>query len=401
MKKLFLLLLLIPLLSLGQTKLILVGKVVDAKTGAPLSFATVGLKNSVEETISKSDGTFELRVGTEATKDTLAVFYLGYKPWKGAVNSLASMQLVSLEETYTLLSEVVVESKKFNSREIDRAVRPIRGKLYAMPAEVTNAEYNTFLAWLEDHNQSLKQYEFNYESYNKSEADFFRRYAAPKVVVTGRKDSSHLSTENYPAINITWKAAIAYCDWLTEQYNSSDKKKKFKAVKFRLPTRDEWQIAALGDENFQSWKYEENVVEMTVAEDTLSMLPRKGKKVKMSVKENILYPWWGSWHYRNKPQNHKNCWLGNFKVVNPAKLCPARNSGYDGWTMMAMVESYFPNNFGLYDMVGNVAEMISEEGLACGGSWNDTPEESTIKSVKTYKASDKTVGFRVFMEVLE
>jgi len=55
----------------------------------------------------------------------------------------------------------------------------------------------------------------------------------------------------------------------------------------------------------------------------------------------------------------------------------------------------------LYDVVGNVAEMIDEIGRACGGSWNDLPSESTIHSVKPYIRPNATIGFRVFMEVVE
>ena len=68
---------------------------------------------------------------------------------------------------------------------------------------------------------------------------------------------------------------------------------------------------------------------------------------------------------------------------------------------MARTKSYFPNDIGLYDVVGNVAEMVDEKGKACGGSWNDIPEASTIRSVKIYRKPNDTIGFRVFMEVIE
>jgi hypothetical protein len=35
---------------------------------------------------------------------------------------------------------------------------------------------------------------------------------------------------------------------------------------------------------------------------------------------------------------------------------------------MSITTSYFPNGIGLYDMVGNVAEIVKEKGIACGGS---------------------------------
>ena len=95
------------------------------------------------------------------------------------------------------------------------------------------------------------------------------------------------------------------------------------------------------------------------------------------------------------------CFLGNFKVTYVEEPCPAKNPAYDGWSMMGRTASYFPNNIGLYDVVGNVAEMIDEKGKACGGSWDDAPFESTIHSVKSYSRPDATIGFRVFMEVEE
>jgi hypothetical protein len=68
---------------------------------------------------------------------------------------------------------------------------------------------------------------------------------------------------------------------------------------------------------------------------------------------------------------------------------------------MSRTTAYFPNKMGIYDVVGNVAEMVAEKGKACGGSWDDTPEESTIRSVKSYKKPSATIGFRMVMEVLE
>ena len=73
----------------------------------------------------------------------------------------------------------------------------------------------------------------------------------------------------------------------------------------------------------------------------------------------------------------------------------------DGFLAMSITEAYFPNDIGLYDVVGNVAEMTLEKGKACGGSWNHTPEESTIRSINTYTKPDAAIGFRIFMEVIE
>ena len=93
--------------------------------------------------------------------------------------------------------------------------------------------------------------------------------------------------------------------------------------------------------------------------------------------------------------------MGNFKVAENYTPCYVPKVAGDGYAMMGHTASYFPNDIGLYDVVGNVAEMIDENGKACGGSWNDLPVACTIRSVSNYSKPSATVGFRVFMEVIE
>ncbi|MBY0434616.1 MAG: formylglycine-generating enzyme family protein [Cyclobacteriaceae bacterium] len=123
------------------------------------------------------------------------------------------------------------------------------------------------------------------------------------------------------------------------------------------------------------------------------------KKTVLLNDPEILYPWFRFFGLRNSPLNTKSCYLGNFKST-PCD-CPSKPHNYDGFATMDPVKSYFPNDIGLYDVVGNVAEMTNEKGKACGGSWNHSPKESTIKSINPYDHPDAFIGFRVFMEVVE
>jgi formylglycine-generating enzyme required for sulfatase activity len=393
----------------AQTRLVITGNVFDARSKEPLPFATIGVKGKVEETISKLNGSFELLVPNAYIDDTLTVSYLGYIPFQKKISTLQSVENIYLEESYTLLEEVVVAHAKLNLREVDKDLRSIRGNLYAMKTEVTNIQYNLFLASLEEQHQVelRKKCDYDLSNYDKATQAFFKKYVTQFRAHGEFKDSvkvPHIGPHawnDYPAVNILHEGAQQYCNWLTDQYNTYKGKKKFKKVKFRLPTLQEWQIAALGYDKFQTWNVEENMLEVVIPKDSMSMAPRKGPRKSIRVGKDVLYPWYGAYYYRRSPRNHMGCFLGNFKVTYVEVPCPAKNPAYDGWSMMGRTASYFPNNIGLYDVVGNVAEMIDEKGKACGGSWDDEPFESTIHSVKSYSRPDATIGFRVFMEVEE
>ncbi len=286
-------------------------------------------------------------------------------------------------------------------KDVDAQFRLIKDNLYANHEEVTNGQYNMFLDYLKKNNvnEVLEKSKIDLSQYDATSYAFFKGYHTyinPVVKFRGRSNYHYMK---YPIVNITHDGAIAYCEWLTEQYNGSADR-KFKKVKFRLPTLKEWQIAALGYTEFQSWDLDQNKVKVLIPKNETDEF-FKGDPTVVEVDDRILYPWFKSYNYRDKAQNRRNCWLGNFKIPEDCKPCQIRSIGGDGFSMMSPVGSYFPNEMGLFDVVGNIAEMIDENGKACGGSWNQLPEESTIRSVSEYKGPSSTVGFRVFMEVIE
>lgn len=60
----------------------------------------------------------------------------------------------------------------------------------------------------------------------------------------------------------------------------------------------------------------------------------------------------------------------------------------------AKVGTFKPNTYGLYDMSGYVAEMISEPGIAVGGSWDCPGYDVRIWSRLPYEGPSPFVGFR-------
>ncbi|WP_187388304.1 gliding motility lipoprotein GldJ [Seonamhaeicola marinus] len=101
--------------------------------------------------------------------------------------------------------------------------------------------------------------------------------------------------------------------------------------KYRLPTETEWEYAALGLSELRSYN-----------------LYRGRKK----------YPWDGQ-YTRNGSRKYRGDQLANFKQGK------GDYGGIAGWSddgadITNAVKSYAPNDFGLYDMAGNVAEWVAD-----------------------------------------
>ncbi|MFT6815460.1 MAG: hypothetical protein ACJAZ3_001370 [Sphingobacteriales bacterium] len=76
----------------------------------------------------------------------------------------------------------------------------------------------------------------------------------------------------------------------------------------------------------------------------------------------------------------------------PSKSMVIKSDG--SFDITAPAKSYLPNDFGLYNTNGNVAEMISEKGIALGGSWNSLGFDVRCESEMTYDLPTPEIGFR-------
>ncbi len=280
--------------------------------------------------------------------------------------------------------------------------KPMTKRLHANETEVTNFQYNTFLDYLQRNklNDLYEKYKFDLSSYEEPALALMKNYSS---------NSTHnkwdMFYRNYPAINVSYDAALAYCEWLTDQYNRSTSK-KFKKVKFRLPTKEEWIVAAAGVKDPITLVPSDITLEGKFYPDmSYEDFGKKSELKKMKLSDpDVMYPWYFIYNLRNTPRNNKDCFLGNFRMAENTETCRTlvgKISTPDGFQAMSATKSYFPNELGLYDVVGNVEEMLAERGLAAGGSWNHLPEESTIKSVHSYERPNASLGFRVFMEIIE
>ncbi len=254
-------------------------------------------------------------------------------------------------------TEAVAVKSVLNIKTLEKSMKKVRPSLYAAETETTNGQYLLFLTDL------LNNQEFDRLSQYRTTKTDWRALlpaAAQKLPDSAVFKFGHPDGEDFPVQHISREAAEAYCAWLTKVYNASPEKKKFKNVRFRLPTAEEWEAAA-----------------------------RAGR-------EQTPYPW-GGYYVRNS----KGCYLLNLQAVEPCKDCPEAGDAQDGGFFTVKAASYYPNDFGLYNTSGNVAEMIQTPNQAKGGSWADEAYFCQIPNVKEYTAPNPALGFRVFLEIIE
>ncbi|MCI4669367.1 MAG: formylglycine-generating enzyme family protein [Bacteroidia bacterium] len=206
---------------------------------------------------------------------------------------------------------------------------------------------------------------------------------------------SHPAFNSYPLVGISYEQALAYCKWrskiVTRYYNENNKSSYKVIFKFRLPTPEEWKKFALAEKlasiqlSKPEWYLKEN----------FSTLDRDEKKVAKSYRSfNHL-------SVRNlKDTDLKDPFLNigdAYAVTSPAST-QTRTHGFK------------PNDYGLYNLLGNVSEMTSERGVAMGGNWYSEPRlcldvftqaynKSSEKGYVKYTQPQPWLGFRCVCEV--
>ena len=257
--------------------------------------------------------------------------------------------------------------------------------------EVRNIDYLEYLHWLK------RVYGSNYDNGSYPEVYWA---ALPDTLVWRNKLAyneplveyylRHPAYKNYPVVGVSWDQAMAYCDWRTnrvnerilidngylwedhdqvdemifdtdaylwgqyegrvrrdvpnlkspEIHNSDRRPGRDKAAarrvqlkdgilinRLRLPTEAEWEYAALG---------------------------LIGNTDGANIDERRIYPWDGS-STRNREKTNRGENMANFKRGKGDMMGIAGDLN-DHSDIPAPVGTYWPNDYGLYNMAGNVSE---------------------------------------------
>ncbi len=264
----------------------------------------------------------------------------------------------------------VQDDIRFDWNNVPRRVTV--GSFYLDETEVTNTDYREYLYWIKrvfaDYPQVYKEalpdtLVWRSEmAYNEPMVDYYFR---------------HPAYTDYPVVGVSWLQASKYCEWRTDRVNEMilinegvlrldpnqggannfntdaylagqyeglvrqnlpdlDPNNDTRHArmedgmflpKYRLPTEAEWEFAALG----------------LTAEDEL-------------VDSKRMYPWRGN-YARNDERRERGAIMANFSRGR-GDYMGVSGSLNDAAGISAPVKSYWPNDYGLYDMAGNVSEWV-------------------------------------------
>ncbi len=88
------------------------GKITEAKTGEPVGFASICVKNQAIGTVSNNDGGFIFHIPGKYKNDSLFVSSIGYKSYGAKISTLSSKKIkIELEKKVYDLSEIKIKPK--------------------------------------------------------------------------------------------------------------------------------------------------------------------------------------------------------------------------------------------------------------------------------------------------
>ena len=190
----------------------------------------------------------------------------------------------------------------------------------------------------------------------------YRAFADAKVGVDEEwKNPGFTQTDTHPVVNVSWEDAKAFCAWLTAKEQAGGNIPA--SLVYRLPTDAEWSLAVglpeeIGKSPMEKSEKAENILRLSIRlQEEIRMKEEfrlLGEKVTIPIEKNgnerNIYPWGTEWP---PPKN-----AGNYDP----------SLGIDSFDKTSPCGSFQMNQFGLYDMGGNVEQWCEDE-YNSGSRW--------------------------------
>lgn len=216
----------------------------------------------------------------------------------------------------------------------------LRDSTFIDATEIRNLDYLECLYWLSRHDTALyRQMQLD----SNCQRTFFSLLGSVNYYLR------HPAYRDYPCTAITYDQAVAYCKWRTKVVNnliyikSHGGHKAFppdslgelntpEYVEYRLPTKEEWEYASAAGIQYSEFPF-----------GYYSLVDKKNIPVSRTSEGELLYK---QLKYNPKSNSH---WSPKYFFSSTYPVDPVYNGT--------------PNNYGIYNLLGNVSELIHDSAF--------------------------------------